>query len=481
MRLIVLIVTVLQVFTSSIAQAPTEAYTWINAGITFEYPADWVVRDDTVSYEAISIATTEAMLDADEIPEGEALFLVNAPISLSPEALAVYDITEEITIADVFTLLGSNGTNTVQVFSLAGRPVARLEYTENNRMVIFLLVQGDEVAYFIYGAFNAVDQSFFEPYLLELANSVQPATLPTDGGSIIEQNIAPQNPAGVVWQQQQPFDDSAFESSQTSFGRLAIGDDDTIYVATGNNSILVISPDGELLRIIHNDNAAINDLALDTDGTFWVTDQYQNKVYHLSAEGDILSGFGEFGSAPDQFGAISPLAIELAPNDLLYLFVTYVISGSTYDEIQIWTKDGELVENIYIQSRGDSGFQDSSFLALGSDELLYAYAYSDVLVQQYALNGDLLQTVYQPGEPLSPSSITVDDSGRIYFATTGLIRIYENGERIQTIGEPALNATGEIAIGTYVAPRGMGFLSNGDLIVVDANESHWNITRIQAP
>ncbi|PJF22588.1 MAG: hypothetical protein CUN56_05245 [Phototrophicales bacterium] len=459
----------------------TATYTWINTNIMFDYPANWVVRDDTQRYEAISLATSQAMLDANEIPPQEAIFQVNVPISASPAALAAYDLNlgdDGMTVVDAFSLLGVRAS--VQVFSLDGRDVARVEHIEGEQMAVFLLIEGQDIFYFVYGAFQTADQAQFEPLLFDLLTSIRPAESTIQGGGrVIEQNIPAQTPTGVIWQQQQPFDRNLFEALPTNFGRLAIAADDTLYIATGTNAILELAPTGELTRIIQNDLIHIADLALDSDGSFWVIDPWQQKVYHLSPDGDVLSSFGTFGTAPDQFGRISPLDIVLAPNDQIYLFVTQVFGSRTYDEIQIWSKDGQFIDNILIQARTE-GFQDSSLLML-QDETLYVYAFSDMLVQQYNLDGELLQTLLQPPPPRAPTSMAVDSSGRVFFATSGIIRVYENGERVLTFGDPGINTSGEIPAGMLIAPRGMGFLSNGDLVVVDANQSHWQVIRLAAP
>jgi DNA-binding beta-propeller fold protein YncE len=164
------------------------------------------------------------------------------------------------------------------------------------------------------------------------------------------------------------------------------------------------------------------------DGSLYVADTGNSRIFHLSAEGEILAQWGSFanidlGPAPE--GTFNePWDVAVAPDGSLYVADTW------NHRIQHFTGDGEFIEMF-----GTFGQSDN------------------------------------PTELWGPRAVEVDDQGRLYVADTGNKRILvfnAQGESVAAFGGPGYEP------GSLNEPVGLAIADDGTLFVADT----WNM-RIQ--
>lgn len=114
---------------------------------------------------------------------------------------------------------------------------------------------------------------------------------------------------------------------------LDVGPDGTIYAAQQvTNDIKVVSPSGAVLRTIGAGQLRNpRGIAVDADGSVWVSNVGSGIVKHLSSTGALLGQFGSFGSGPDQLTEASDVE-----TDATRVFV----SDRKLNLIKVWSKNG---------------------------------------------------------------------------------------------------------------------------------------------
>lgn len=462
--------------------------TWLSGRLRFSHPADWVVRDDTARYGAMSLATDEAALDAQTLPQGALLLQIAAPLSTVPAALDRYQV-ETLTPADALRVLNVSAGDPPTPFTLQGRPAARLTARTTDLDILFLTVQdaNEPIIYYLFAAAPSGGLADHEADVLALAASLEPAPLPSAEGQVTPyddappRTFAPQDAAaeGVVWQQLAVFDavNAPFRTlSPFLFGPLAVTPDDEIVVATGGDALLLLDADGALRRVIRNEAVIFNDVALDPDGGYWVIDRLQNRVFGLDANGTVHTAFGRYGSGPDQFADNGPMDIAVGPDGRIYVLSSNRTGGDLYDEIQVWDREGNFIDVI------PAGFIDPtpepSLLSLASDGNLYLSRFGGALVTVFSTQGDVLAQLPVTADIFLPSALHVASAAEIYVAQDGQIARYAGAATpIARYGSPTNDADGLFAPGELFNPHGLGTLSNGDIVAADANGVFWQVVR----
>lgn len=98
---------------------------------------------------------------------------------------------------------------------------------------------------------------------------------------------------------------------------IAIDDEGSIYVTdTLNNRVEVFDADGKFVREFGKAGDAPGDfarpkgIAIDSDGHVWVADAMLSRIQIFTKQGKFLLAFGSFGPLPGEFQALTGLAID---------------------------------------------------------------------------------------------------------------------------------------------------------------------------
>ncbi len=162
-------------------------------------------------------------------------------------------------------------------------------------------------------------------------------------------------------------------------------------------------------------------LAVSADGTLYVTDAANHRIWHVNQQGDVLHLWGEPGTAPGQFQEPGDLVLDDAGN--LYVADTwnhriqkfdaqgqYLLSWGTYGEYQVGDPNGH------------GAFYGPRAIALGPAGELYVTDTGNKRVQVFDTEGVFLREFggagRGPGQLDEPVGIAVNAAGEVYVADT---------------------------------------------------------------
>jgi sugar lactone lactonase YvrE len=285
----------------------------------------------------------------------------------------------------------------------------------------------------------------------------------------------------VVWQNQRPA--SSDSDGYGDLGGVAIGNDGTIYVADSFVGVQVLASDGTWQQTISNKEiSSADDVAWGTDGTLWVADSLANRVYHINLDGSIINQFGEPGSGAGQFGELSPVELELAPNGTVYVFDTQEDGqGNQVGRIQIFDANGNF-QGEFSTDPQNTGAGASMRLAVDGRGNIYAADFFGGITV-FSSSGELLaENLLQDDMRFaSVDALTLGDDGFLYVAVDGEIYQLDNrGAIAGVLGEAQSDSqdSQQFAVGEFGEVRGMALLPDGDLIVSSTNYDWSQIVRL---
>jgi len=162
-------------------------------------------------------------------------------------------------------------------------------------------------------------------------------------------------------------------------------------------------------------------LIVSSDGTLYVADAANHRIWHVNQQGDVLHFWGEQGTAPGQFQEPGDLVLDDAGN--LYVADTwnhriqkfdaqgqYLLSWGTYGEYQLG------------DSNGHGAFYGPRAVALGPAGELYVTDTGNKRVQVFDTEGLFLREFggagSGPGQLDEPVGIAVNAAGEVYVADT---------------------------------------------------------------
>lgn len=199
---------------------------------------------------------------------------------------------------------------------------------------------------------------------------------------------------------------------------LAIGMSDQsielIYVADRFNQRIQVFDKNGNFQFIFADSSILKApeyIAIDSDKNLWVTDIGLNKVLKFDKNGNLLLGFGSWGTDPGQFMATSGITVD--QEGFVYVFDRW--NG----RIQKFDQNGN-----FILMWGEIGSDDGQLHGLGLasdlDSNIYIADYWNFRVQKFNNSGQFLNkwagTVTPDGEFALVHDVIVNHAGDIYVA-----------------------------------------------------------------
>ena len=205
--------------------------------------------------------------------------------------------------------------------------------------------------------------------------------------------------------------------------------------AQATNRIYRLSATGELLQkwqVVGQDPVG---LALDQQGNLYVAVYGGNTIQKYSSTGKLLDVWGKSGSGPGQFNRPAGVAVDRQGN----LFV--VDQGN--NRIQKLSPSGKFIAQWGTRGAGPGQFLQPGSIAIDSKGDVFVTDGSTGLVQEFSSSGKLLAAWGTGGASALqfgiPRGVAVDDEGNIYVASVDL-----HGETFVNGRITKLSASGEL-------------------------------------
>ena len=179
----------------------------------------------------------------------------------------------------------------------------------------------------------------------------------------------------------------------------------------GNNKVLKLSQDGQLLQTIDHAGSKSDHftrplgVSVSPEGLVYICDSGNHRVTVHDEEGIFLFAFGSKGSGPGCFDG--PRNIAFGSDGLVY------VTDRGNNRVCVWSKEGSFQRDFM------SKYAPNCIAATGDNHLLVT-SWSSNTVMVYTLGGQLVHEfgrfVSHPGKFNGPYGICIDDSGAVYVA-----------------------------------------------------------------
>ena len=252
---------------------------------------------------------------------------------------------------------------------------------------------------------------------------------------------------------------------------LAIGPDDSIYVAdTSNHRIQKLNAAGEVLEVWGSEGEApgqFNEpwgIAVDPDGFVYVADTWNHRVQQFDLDGNFVAIIGPervaVGSGPREFYGPRAVAVDSLGN-------IYVTDTGNH-RIQVFGSHGEFIAQFGEKGSAEGFFHEPVGIAIDTQgNLLIADTWNH-RVQKLRVTGEYLASWPISGwsgqSVLNKPYIAVDSANNFYVTDPENHRVAKYGPdgQLQTAwGSPGTDAT-SIRFPTGIAIDGQGFILVAD-------------------
>lgn len=206
------------------------------------------------------------------------------------------------------------------------------------------------------------------------------------------------------------------------------------------------------------------DIAVDGNGSVYVADTYNHRVQKFTANGQLITKWGSYGSGDGQFDSPSGLTLDSSGN-------VYVVDGGN-GRIQKFTSNGEFLTKWGGYGSGDKEFDTPTGIAIDSSGNVYVADTYNHRIQKFTSNGEFVTRWGSSGSGDGqfgwPNGVAVGSNGNVYVADTGNDRIQKFTSSGQFITQWGGSGNGN---GQLNHPCGIVVDSSGDVYVADS-ENH---------
>ena len=170
-------------------------------------------------------------------------------------------------------------------------------------------------------------------------------------------------------------------------------------------------------------DAPIGSIYVKNDLSYFVADKRGSRVLYFNKEGDLIREFIDLKNMR------SPTSVMFDEKSN-----TLFVADSVFDRVLLFNANGIATGTISRRGTGDSQLMRVVDISLGPDGL-YIVDELNSLIKVFSLTGNFLYGIPRP-EVVNPSSLTVDDLGRIYVSDRGddTIKIFDRSGFIESYG-----------------------------------------------
>ncbi|MGB9668820.1 MAG: NHL repeat-containing protein, partial [Anaerolineales bacterium] len=264
---------------------------------------------------------------------------------------------------------------------------------------------------------------------------------------------------------------------------LAIAKDGSLYIVdTDNNRIQHLSPDGQVLQVWGNFGDSTTSqtpggtfnqpwgIAIDQDGFIYVADTWNHRIQKFSAEGKFVKMWGYFGQGESPTAFWGPRDIAIDNQNRLF------ISDTGNKRIVVFDSEGN-----YLSSFGQAGMQPGEFdepvgLAFAPNGQLYVADTWNQRVQVFSIDENLNFSFVTSwdiygwyGQSLDNKPyIAIDQNNHVFITDPEAYRILEftgEGNFIRYFGDFSQGADG------FNLPTSIAIDQNGGLWISDTGNN----------
>lgn len=267
---------------------------------------------------------------------------------------------------------------------------------------------------------------------------------------------------------------------------ITLAPDGSLWVAFGNSAkLLHLNADGSLIRWVNSYSkfsfVDIEDIFFVADGSFWVTQQYDNyrsgrTILHFTADGTYIEGLFSSGNScrSDRIGLLyywGPIDIaEMADGSV------WVVDTGNH-RIQHFDAHWNFLALVGAAS-GSAGAAPSQFnnptaIAVAKDNSIWVVDKDNHRLQHFTADGTFIRQMGSqgsaPGQFNSPRDVALAADGSLWVTDTGNRRIqqfFPDGRFIKQYGR--LNNPLEAI---YEYPAGMAFAADGSVWIGNSQKS----------
>ncbi len=231
---------------------------------------------------------------------------------------------------------------------------------------------------------------------------------------------------------------------------------------------LALGPN-DVAYVVNRGNESISNVSWDRTGV----GQRVSRITLGGAAGDeeFLGEFSRYGSGDGQL--IWPAAIAVDPQGSLY------VTDEWLNRVSVFDAEGNYLRHFGTVQPGDGGPNGASGIAIGADDVLYVTDGRSHQVRKFTTGGEFLGAWGSrgagQGELDSPWGITVDDSGFVYVADHKNNRVQKftsAGSFVAQFGQGG-SKKGDLSHPTDVAVD-----SEGDVYICDWSRNRWDRGRV---
>ncbi len=174
-------------------------------------------------------------------------------------------------------------------------------------------------------------------------------------------------------------------------------------------------------------NAAPRGMAVASDGTLYVADTANHRIWHITPQGATLGMWGEYGSGPGQFNEPWDVAVDSSGD--VYVADTWNHRIQKFDAqghfLLSWGKVGQIAAN---DSPGNQGvFYGPRGIAIDAQDQVYVADTGNKWIQVFDNKGRFLREFggagSGPGQLNEPVGLAISSEGEVYVADTWNRRI----------------------------------------------------------
>jgi len=175
---------------------------------------------------------------------------------------------------------------------------------------------------------------------------------------------------------------------------------------------------------------APRDVAIASDGSIYISDSRNNRIIHMTSEGEVISAWGEFGNVESnqaQGGTFNePWGVAVAPDGSVYVADTW------NHRVQKFTADGEFVTmwGRFGGAEQQDGFWGPRDVVVGSNGWVYVTDTGNKRVTVYDGDGRFMTQFGTPGmdlgqldEPVGIALFEDENETTVYVADTWNMRV----------------------------------------------------------